>query len=58
MLERTPYPEGFMDESLALAARIAMVQTNPRLEEQHCAVIGDALRRADAQVAELLRATR
>jgi len=45
------YPEGFADESLALVARMAMVQTNPRLEPAHCDAIADALRQADDETA-------
>lgn len=45
------YPEGFVDDSLALVKQIAMIQTNPRLEPEHCAVIGAAIRAADEEVA-------
>jgi dTDP-4-amino-4,6-dideoxygalactose transaminase len=45
------YPPGFMDESLALLKRIALVQSNPRLEPVHCAAIAKALAEADAECA-------
>ncbi|MFC6930788.1 hypothetical protein ACFQHO_10915 [Actinomadura yumaensis] len=45
------YPEGFMDESLDLIARIAVIQTNPRLEPEHCATIAAAIRTADERTA-------
>lgn len=45
------YPEGFMDESLALIARLAVIQTNPRLEPEHCATIAAAIRTADERTA-------
>jgi len=45
------YPSGFMDESLALVRRIALVQTNPRLEPVHCETIARALAEADAECA-------
>lgn len=43
------YPDGFMDESLALLKRIALVQTNPRLEAVHCEAIARALAEADTE---------
>jgi dTDP-4-amino-4,6-dideoxygalactose transaminase len=49
------YPKGFMDESFAVINRIAMIQTNPRLEPEHCKVIAGAIRTADDEVARLLR---
>jgi dTDP-4-amino-4,6-dideoxygalactose transaminase len=45
------YRKGFMDESLALLKRIALVQTNPRLEPVHCEAIAEALAEADAECA-------
>lgn len=48
------YPDGFMDESLAILNRIAMIQTNPRLEPAHCEVIADAISKADDEVARLM----
>jgi hypothetical protein len=45
------YPPGFIDESLALLRRIALVQTNPRLEPVHCEAIARALAEADAEYA-------
>ncbi len=45
------YRAGFMDESLALLRRIALVQTNPRLEPVHCEAIARALAGADAECA-------
>jgi dTDP-4-amino-4,6-dideoxygalactose transaminase len=45
------YPSGFMDESLALLRRIALVQTNPRLEPVHCEAIARALAEADTECA-------
>jgi len=45
------YPSGFMDESLAILRRIALVQTNPRLEPVHCEAIARALTEADAECA-------
>jgi 8-amino-3,8-dideoxy-alpha-D-manno-octulosonate transaminase len=45
------YASGFMDESLALLRRIALVQTNPRLEKVHCEAIAKALAEADAECA-------
>jgi dTDP-4-amino-4,6-dideoxygalactose transaminase len=45
------YPSGFMDESLALLRRIALVQTNPRLEPVHCEAIARALADADTDCA-------
>jgi dTDP-4-amino-4,6-dideoxygalactose transaminase len=45
------YRPGFMDESLALLKRIALVQTNPRLEPVHCEAIARALAEADAECA-------
>ncbi|MFI5495995.1 DegT/DnrJ/EryC1/StrS family aminotransferase [Actinoplanes sp. NPDC051859] len=45
------YPPGFMDESMRLLQRIAFVQTNPRLEPDHCATIARALAEADAECA-------
>jgi hypothetical protein len=45
------YPPGFMDESLAILRRIALVQTNPRLERVHCEAIAGALAEADAECA-------
>jgi dTDP-4-amino-4,6-dideoxygalactose transaminase len=45
------YPSGFMDESLCLLRRIALVQTNPRLEPVHCEAIARALAEADAECA-------
>ncbi|GAA0459772.1 hypothetical protein Ade02nite_13860 [Paractinoplanes deccanensis] len=45
------YPPGFADESMRLLRRIAFVQTNPRLEPQHCAAIARALAEADAECA-------
>jgi dTDP-4-amino-4,6-dideoxygalactose transaminase len=46
------YPDGFMDESLAILKRIALVQTNPRLEPVHCKAIALALAEADTECAE------
>jgi dTDP-4-amino-4,6-dideoxygalactose transaminase len=46
------YPSGFMDESLALLKRIALVQTNPRLEPAHCETIARVLAEADAECAD------
>jgi dTDP-4-amino-4,6-dideoxygalactose transaminase len=43
------YPAGFMNESLSILKRIALVQTNPRLEPTHCEVIARALAEADAE---------
>ncbi len=43
------YPSGFMDQSLSLLRRIALVQTNPRLEPVHCEAIAKALSDADAE---------
>jgi dTDP-4-amino-4,6-dideoxygalactose transaminase len=51
MLDRTPLADGFMDESLAIVGRLAMIQTNPRLEPEHCRYIADAVRSADEEVA-------
>ena len=45
------YPPGFMDESLSVLKRIALVQTNPRLEPAHCEAIARALAEADAECA-------
>lgn len=45
------YPPGFMDESLGILRRIALVQTNPRLEPAHCETIARALTAADAECA-------
>jgi dTDP-4-amino-4,6-dideoxygalactose transaminase len=45
------YPPGFIDESLALIRRIALVQTNPRLEPVHCEAIARVLAEADAECA-------
>jgi dTDP-4-amino-4,6-dideoxygalactose transaminase len=45
------YRSGFMDESLSLLRRIALVQTNPRLEPVHCEAIARALAKADAECA-------
>jgi dTDP-4-amino-4,6-dideoxygalactose transaminase len=45
------YPPGFIDESLAILKRIALVQTNPRLEPAHCETIARALAEADAECA-------
>ena len=45
------YRSGFMDESLVLLRRIALVQTNPRLEPVHCEAIARALAEADAECA-------
>jgi dTDP-4-amino-4,6-dideoxygalactose transaminase len=50
------YPPGFMDESMSLLRRIALVQTNPRLERAHCEIIARALSDADAECAERLPA--
>ncbi len=52
------YPPGFIDESLALLKRIALVQTNPLLEPVHCAAIARALAEADEECAgsEMLHA--
>jgi len=47
------YRPGFMDESLSLIRRIALVQTNPRLEPKHCKLIADAIRTADDEVAAM-----
>jgi dTDP-4-amino-4,6-dideoxygalactose transaminase len=47
------YPAGFMDDSFALLRRIALVQTNPRLEPAHCRAIATALAEADAECARL-----
>ena len=46
------YREGFMDESLAILKRIALVQTNPRLEPVHCEAIARALAEADSECAD------
>ena len=46
------YREGFMDESLAILRRIALVQTNPRLEPVHCEAIARALAEADSECAD------
>lgn len=43
------YQSGFMDESLRLLRRIALVQTNPRLQPEHCQEIARALTEADAE---------
>lgn len=48
------YPEGFMDESLSIINRIAMIQTNPRLEPPHFEIIAAAIRAADEEVAAQL----
>jgi dTDP-4-amino-4,6-dideoxygalactose transaminase len=45
------YPDGFMDASLRIAERLAMIQVNPFLEPQHCDVIAAAIRAADDDVA-------
>jgi dTDP-4-amino-4,6-dideoxygalactose transaminase len=45
------YPPGFMDESLAILKRMALVQTNPRLEPVHCEAIARALVEADVECA-------
>ena len=45
------YPAGFMADSLDRVRRIALVQTNPRLEPRHCRAIAEAIRRADREVA-------
>lgn len=49
------YPNGFMDESFAIINRIAMIQTNPRLEPDHCKIIADAIGKADDVVANILQ---
>jgi dTDP-4-amino-4,6-dideoxygalactose transaminase len=46
------YQPGFMDESLSIIRRIALVQTNPRLEPVHCEAIARALAEADAVCAD------
>jgi len=45
------YSPGFMDHSLGLLKRIALVHTNPRLEPVHCEAIARALAEADAECA-------
>jgi hypothetical protein len=52
---RRDYEPGFMDESLALIKRIALVQTNPRLEPRHCEAIARALAEADMECADRQR---
>ena len=45
------YPDGFMDAGLRLVRRLALIQTNPRLEGHHCRAIAEQLREADYEVA-------